>query len=401
MTVPLEDRIRSVFEAHVATDNLDTVVSAAVRRGARIRRRRRVLAASAVALVLALAIALTAGRAVVLIFPPVTHHMPSPSPSPSYTAVPGAGDEPSWTTVPTPPAAPAGTPTAATDPAVLGSAPALLHFGFGPLPIPHTVVTWTSSQGVESASLMPAVQLYNEGSTTDVTLARDPSALAAASPLFSQPGTARRHVTVHGRPATLLTQFFDPLNTTRPKSHQQSGGYPVHAVRWQPAPTLWAQVASGSLASADLVRVAEAVRLDVTYRCVVPLRTSAPPPSTHVTGCHMSFTSRGAKPPTVTYGDGHGNSMDLRLGGPTATTEAKIPNSVALTVAGVPAYWWAYPAEQGSPPGAQLNLAGPHGRVVYCQLTGTAFTQADAIRATTALVFASSLTDPSTWLPAS
>jgi hypothetical protein len=378
VTTPLEDRIRSAFETHAggpADDDLDTVLSTAVRGGTRIRRRR---AATAVAGVAVLAVATagvlaTAGRPTLI---------GTATPSASATAPAwGAVPETSSTTMPSPPDAPAGTTSAATDPTVVGTDVGLLHFGLSTLPVPSAQVSWGSEPGVEYANLAGAAPPGSQEWPTTVVVTRSEAALATPNSEVAKAGTIAAPTTVGDRPATLLTQphateWFGP--NTLPRD--------AHAIRWQPAPGVWAQVESRSLAVDKLVRIAAGLKLDTTYRCKVPVRTAAPPAGSKVTLCAMTYTATRPLETFLYYGDQHGSQLTVVLVGPRGQgcggDVAPRPKKAAVP---------------------QLCYLGTHvvrGWSVYIDHQGK-YTDADETRAAAALRLAADPNDIDTWFPAS
>lgn len=309
MTTPLEDRIRSAFESHAggpADDDLDTVLSTAVRGGTRLRHRRTATAASAVAGIAVLAVALagvlaTAGRA------PIGPATPA-GPAPAWGPVP----ETASTTMPSPPGAPAGTTSAATDPTVVGTDLGLLHFRLDTVPVESQQITWGTKPGLEFAVLDEVPPPGDVEWPTQIVVTRNEAALATTFPSeVAKAGTTSTPTTVGDRPATLLTQ---PHATP----WFQDYGVPpdAHAIRWQPAPGVWAQVEERTLTIDELVRIAAGLRLDTTYQCKVPVRTTAPPAGSRVTLCSMSYTPTRLLATRLSYGDQHGNELRVSLVGP-------------------------------------------------------------------------------------
>ncbi|MGY0004675.1 hypothetical protein [Micromonospora sp. I033] len=254
--------------------HVDRLLDGARAAGTRYRRRRRFrlaagaagLSAGAVAVVLTLTAALSPSAAPGPGLGPASGLSPEPkvtmsAPSPSTPPTPTPR-----TTLPTPPVA-AGAATAVDSAAEVGR-PLLLHLSLARLPFPVTGAQY--QQLIDERQERLAIEgVGNNGEQRELIVrvgvnTKDFEALAGE----------RKAIRVAGRPGTFALEKID--------------GRRYAVLRWRAANGLWLQVA-GARDETDALTVAASVRLDRTYRCVVPYRLRALPPTMKPESCSMVF----------------------------------------------------------------------------------------------------------------
>jgi hypothetical protein len=128
---------------------------------------------------------------------------------------------------------------------VLGSDPGLFHLDVTDLS-GWRWVAWAAGHNFEELD----AEASESGGRVQIVAARDPVWLG-------EWGTGSTPATVGGLAAETLER------------------YGSHLVRWQPRPGIWAQVLASGLPEIA-ISVAERLRLDRVYRCVVPFRLTGP-----------------------------------------------------------------------------------------------------------------------------
>ncbi|GAA0953991.1 hypothetical protein [Virgisporangium aurantiacum] len=181
-----------------------------------------------------------------------------------------------WAGVPTPPLD-AAAPSAVQDPATVGTA-GLVHFSFA------------SEAGLGAATTVT----YQTGPLWGVERAQieaGPGCGCVFELSRSRPGTGPTHAAfldgARSRPVVVGTvagtyHFFEPCDGCGPV---RDG---VGTLVWQPAPGLWALLNIGG-GEARAVQAAGGLRLDRTYRVVVPYRLATVPAGTTVQNAVMTF----------------------------------------------------------------------------------------------------------------
>ncbi len=143
---------------------------------------------------------------------------------------------------------------------------ALLHLTVDPLPFPVVMAQWASLGDSERLILTKPGTASGLVEGVTVQLNRTTADLV---PLDG----AKTSVLVDGHAATLAVS---------------SGPFAV--LRWQPVAGLWAEV-SGALDAAGVQTLAADVRLDRTFRCVVPFRLTNLPAGAQLSTCQLAFDS--------------------------------------------------------------------------------------------------------------
>jgi hypothetical protein len=306
-----------------------------------------------------------------------------------------------------------GVPSAAEQPAAVGTDPAALHFDVDLAALAATASDWHSGPGYEGVT----VPITDDTPRVDLYIGPDAGALDAARPnpgpyvILDDGGVTRLYdeaapepTTVDGRPATLqeVTPRYDGSGVPEGAraagfeafQHGQDG--PVWVLRWQPVAGLHVIAQSSDQ---DLVyAAAAALRVDRAQRCAVPLRLSAAPAGAEWTECRTmlrhdpagedlawalsSLTlSRTGGDPIVVYAE------DAEQAGHPADTELIVPNR---TVAGYPAWW-----SEESPAGLYVPAFGPAGNQAAVFVAGT--DEALAVWLVEHLRVAGELDRPDTW----
>ena len=177
-----------------------------------------------------------------------------------------------------------GTPGAATDPALVGSDPWMLHLSIDPLAGRHFDGTWRSTRTYELAS-----GTWNEATVT-VAIARDPKELPTlGNGLDKVSVSSPAPVTVAGRPGTIITA----TSRWAPKAD--------YTLDWQPVPGLSARLEAERSTPEEALQAAAAVRFDQATRCAQPFAVRSLPAGLQVQYCQAYLVS----PRTgVTYGNG-------------------------------------------------------------------------------------------------
>jgi hypothetical protein len=312
----LEERILDVLrdraEAEVDTR---TLTEGALRSGHRHRRRRRVTRIAACGL------ALAAVGAVALYQPGGdVPEQAADQPKlvyrePAYDTATGT-----YPTLPLPPHDPAA-PTAAQDPTVVGTV-GLIHFSFGPEagipPMSQVVYQPAARDGVEMVS-------------------------AVTSPLYFSFMLSRTEINPSATPGTGMKSRKAAIGTYHYLEHFPESGRLV----WQPVPGLWALLMINGDETA-LVKAAGAVKLDRTFRVVVPFTVGGLPAGSTRWADTMTFEA-GAVTSTVNVGTGADDNIMVRSG--PAKAGAAVPAGEATTINGRPAVITSTPyCEQGGDP---------------------------------------------------
>jgi len=303
-----------------------------------------------------------------------------------------------------------GVPTANERPAAIGTDPLTLHFDVYLASINVTASVWTSGPGYEKV----ATPYDKDGRFVEAVIGTDPAVIdgrrmavgnawlnpdGTMKPAFTETPVAT--LTVDGKPATLFSVTNDPLDrSTRPAG--ASGvtmANPVHqldgfVLRWQPADGIHALVQSRGYGQSLVEKVAGAMRLDHTQRCVTPLRFT-PPAGGTLTLCRTSIGAR----PAGTAGVWLDSLFEYAMpGGTTARvwTELK-PDRVAHdlnqfqsthTINGAKAQW-----RTEDPAGLWLLSYGPAPAEVFISGLG----EAESVALVQGLTFGPDLADITTW----
>ena len=275
MTNELEDRLAATLH-HRAEGEVDTpqLLGGAYRRG-RTRSRRRVAASAFVAA----GLAATAG-------------MLASGPLRSGDrggAAPAAAHE----SYPVPALALPGAPGAAQRPESVGSDVSMIHFGLASSPVQVREVRWSVAEGVERLDLNVDPKFEEQWASVELTR----GAVSKPSPWEGPPPSpeAHRNVTVTGRPAVLTTY---PQNDRR-----------LSALQWKPVDGVTATIRAQHVTEADVLAIAENLRLDTASGCRLPARLASAPAGTQLLGCQIWFDAQHRGPAVcaqATLGDAHG-----------------------------------------------------------------------------------------------
>ncbi|MEU7921851.1 hypothetical protein ACGFIP_22825 [Micromonospora zamorensis] len=245
----LDERIVLTLREHAdGSVDTDRLLAAAVGRGRTRLRRRRTAAGTALGLVAVLGVGVAIG--------PMGLHGSDPDYVP-----PGLGRPTDAVVAAMPPRAD-GVAGAADRPDLVGADAGLLHFGFAPNGPRY--LNWSVRDGVESAELDVGGRTVTlELAASADVLRRGAQGVLAMVPELSRNGVFDGSVSRD-----------DGLN-----------GVPIWLRHWQPAPGVYARAGVVAKDQRDLFDVAAALRLDQAYRCGGPLRLTALPPGTQITGC--------------------------------------------------------------------------------------------------------------------
>ncbi|MER7474537.1 hypothetical protein [Micromonospora sp. NPDC000018] len=171
------------------------------------------------------------------------------------------------TVLPTPPVA-TGAATAVESADEVGR-PLLLHLSLAELPFPIIGVQY--QQLIDERQERLAINgVDNNGQQREITVR-----VGANTKDFEPLAGERKAVRVAGRPGTFALEKIDDRR------------YAV--LRWRAANGLWLQVA-GARDQTDALTIAANVRLDRTYRCVVPYRLRSLPATMKPESCSMMFS---------------------------------------------------------------------------------------------------------------
>jgi len=166
-------------------------------------------------------------------------------------------------------------PGAVERPDLVGTDPQTIHFGLPDVSMPVNYVMWYTAAGVERVRLALKAP-DGEMIFVNVEVARGAVPRPGLSGLNRAPRLA-----VSPSGSIGGQQVMRELLTYK--------GWVERAVRWSPADGIEVRVSSMNLSSDDLVRLASRVRLDRAVGCRVPLRLTALPSDTSVTGCLMTL----------------------------------------------------------------------------------------------------------------
>lgn len=359
MTEEIEDRLRAALHRRAEGDvDRDTLLARSVHRGLRRVRRHRLAVTGAVAATGAVLVAAPMGL--------VRGGLATPgTPTPGVTRSvrpPGPLDFYPRSL----PAAP-GTVGALSQPRLVGTDPATVHFGLGALPVGVSSTAWSVEGGVETADL------------TVVSPDGSPGALTVA---LTQQGTGP----TWWPPAGELGGSRPVLVGREPGELWLVEG--TVYVRWRPATGLAAFLRS-SLSEVDTLTTAVQVRFTTASGCRVPLRFGATPAGSRLLACSVRL---GGDDPSaeVTLGTDTGSvrviASKVRTGG------------VMLDPSGSP-----LPAESGPHPG----IFAPGGSEVFVLpdldgltvrlATHGAYHTTELFLAAQALTRAGDPDDPRTW----
>ncbi len=390
MSTEIEDRVALSLRDRADRDvDTDTLLAGAVRRGHRRLVRQRLS---------------WLGVIVVLIAGMVAFGVLRPYP-------PGGGHPaaPEWTDLTqrsldsqlVAPAAPVGTPTALDDPAVVGSDPGLVHLSVAPLPGHYVESFWEAgTDGGESLGLTDADEYARVAAG-----ASDTDGGTSISLIRTGHGFVR---TVPGGAAETGTFTLGGATVTdylvRLEAGQGRPGPNYRVLVWQPAAGLLIQLhATTDDRKARLI--AAAVRLDAVHRCVVPYQLNQPPAGT-ADSCELTLTTpqnRGigtAQGLATTYTLTHGaGTLRVKVSRHTGTLCGKTTEYPTTVPFATGTGQWS--GVQGVPGEGQLTLCQPVGGLaVGIEITGTGYTETDAVRAAKAVRPAGRLDRPDSW-PAS
>ncbi len=247
----MTDLISTVLRDRADGDPHIERLLSAVHAGARRRRRQR-LAVSACAVVTVVALA-AAGHVA----------FPGPRGAPDRSATPAT----EVNRIPRPPLV-TGAPVAAFTPTALGGDPTLFHLDVTGLRS-WTSLRWTAMAGYEelrATSFEAGGELFVEASGSREKL---PGLAGEINP-----------TTVNGVAAEAV-RAIPGAGVPPPRGD--------HAVRWEAVPGVWVQVVVQAGPEVAL-RMAERVRLDRTFRCVVPFRLTGLGDQVRVVKCETSFS---------------------------------------------------------------------------------------------------------------
>jgi hypothetical protein len=368
-------------------------------RAAGVRRRRRVLGGLAVAAVVVTAVAALPATP---LFTDRGRALDGVADAPRAPAKPARSPGP--TTLPEV----VGAPTAGDRPAAIGTDPLLLHFDMYLGSINATASIWTSAPGYEKV----ATPYDTDGRFVEAIIGTDPAVLdgrrtavgtawlnpdGTIKPAFTETPVAT--LTIAGRPATLFSVTNDrvgspPAGTTGMTGFVRDGDMAAFVLRWQPVDGVHALVQGRGYDRSLIEKVAGALRLDHTQRCVTPLRFT-PPAGGRLTGCRTSVGAR----PAGTGGVWLDTSFEYAMpGGPTARVWAELkPDRAAHdlnqfrathTINGAKAQW-----RTDDPAGLWLLSYGPAPAEVFISGLG----EADSVALVQGLTFGPDLADITTW----
>jgi hypothetical protein len=202
----------------------------------------------------------------------------------------------------------AGEPGLAERPDLVGADPTVLRFAVPWVPYPTTAANWSSIDGLEQLGVTMA--LPDTGDDSQVWVTANIMAKRGSLPRADgdDPATANetKAVTVDGRPATI-------------EREPASGGV-ASWLTWEPADGVRMRITSGTAAvlreagteagpstgpafeevpgldDAQLIRLAESIRLDSTTRCTAPVRLTFLPDDAGMTGCSSgTYLGRGER----------------------------------------------------------------------------------------------------------
>jgi hypothetical protein len=286
MRTEIEDLVESTLHARAdGRTPTPALYERAVRRGRSLRRRRQSFACGGVAVAVAVVVAGVAVAPAVLQFRarPTVGAAPPVQPPPPVQASPTPPRNGGPTTLPPARAWPAG-----ARPSVVGTDPGVVHFDLDLAALHATGSEWNTDDGFESAVVFTGnsdtyhVASYLYLSPDEAVLrgrmwGAKPTGLVNGVPR-TPPPAATEPVDVHGRPGT-VERFGTAVRA--PDGTRQG---PHLALRWQPVDGLWAGVDLYGDVS-DAMAVADALRLDRTQRCVVPVHATVVPAGARWTGC--------------------------------------------------------------------------------------------------------------------
>jgi hypothetical protein len=312
----LEGRILAVLRERAEREvDVMSLTAGAVGAGLRHRRHRRVghvAAGMAVLAVVAAAVAVvprwlphgSRGDST-----PAASASPSDRPAPVQLVYQPPAYDPvakTYASVPTPPWD-STAPTAVQDPATVGTA-GLVHFSFAPEADLSRIGTAIYQTGPVWG--MERLRIFGDAFSLEFELSRTRPGTGPTHPAFFD-GTKSRPVTMG--PLTGMYHYFETCDGCSPGT--QSG---VGTLVWQPTPGLWALLNTGG-GQNRAVQIASALRLDRTYRAVVPYRLTAAPAGSTLQNDVLTF--QGGTVSSTSY-----------VG---ATTENSVTVSVVSRVAGV------------------------------------------------------------------
>jgi RNA polymerase sigma-70 factor (sigma-E family) len=285
----------------------------------------------------------------------------------------------------TPP--PATGPTAAGQPAVVGTDPFTLHFDLASFPYPVGEVRWAVQNGEESVF----VELTSaEGYTRTLGVELVPGTVAAGlptpdptmqpvDPMTSAPPMKTSEVLIGDRPGTLI----EPAESAGP-------GEVIAKTKltWQPADGLVAVLSSDGLSAQDMIAVAAGLRL-ANHRCTIPLRITVQPPAATMSGCTYD---------TFHSGETVNVEVAFRSASKRLTVSAQPYRSDLLGPSASPAvktsHGFTYAQVENGSYTALLYAEGPFPVAVF---TEGAYGKADAVQVMDGLVASGDPKDPTTW----